>query len=154
VASYPTAQTFFLAVKKFYEQTRDDQSKWHSVPYPQTIASSQFMGLNKRNASDSQRIGWASAPTETFLASFDVLYPAQQRMQQTIALLQTVEAIRMYGVGSDGALPNSLDILPVPAPVDPLTGKLLQYELSGDKAILTGHRVPGLQYRLVIRFAK
>ncbi len=154
VESYPTAQTFFLAVKKFYEQIRDDQSKWHSVPYSQAIASSEYMSFNKRFASDSQRIGLASAPTELFLASLDAIYSAKQRIQQTIALLQAVEAIRMYGVGSDGSLPNSLDSLPVPAPVDPLTGKPLQYELSGDKAILTGHRVPGLQYRLVIRFAK
>jgi hypothetical protein len=154
VESYTTAQTFFLAVKRFYEQTRDDHSKWHSIPYAQAIASSQYTSLKNRMDTDSQRIGWASIPTEMFLASFDAIYSAQQRMQQTIALLQTVEAIRMYGAGSEGKLPNSLESLPVPAPVDPLTGKPFQYELNEGKAILTGHRVPGLQYRLVIRFAK
>ena len=154
VDGYTTAQTFFLAVKRFYEQVNDDHSKWHSIPYSQAIANSQFMSLNKRLASDSQRIGWASIPTGIFLASFDAVHTAQQRMQQTIALLQTVEAIRMYGASSEGKLPNSLENLPVPAPADPLTGKPFQYELNGDKAVLTGHRVPGLQYRLVIRFAK
>lgn len=154
VDSYTTAQTFFLAVKRFYEQTCDDNSKWHSIPYAQAIASNQYMSLKKRMATDSQRIGWASIPTEMFLASFDAIYTAQQRLQQTIALIQTVEAIRMYGASGEGKLPNSLEGLPVPAPVDPLTGKPFQYELNGDKAILTGHRVSGLQYRLVIRFAK
>ena len=154
VDSYTTAQTFFLAIKRFYEQTCDDNSKWHSIPYAQAIASNQYMSLKKRMATDSQRIGWASIPTEMFLASFDAVYSAQQRMQQTIALMQTVEAIRMYGASGEGKLPNSLESLPVPAPVDPLTGKPFQYELRGGKAILTGHRVPGLQYRLVIRFAK
>ena len=112
------------------------------------------MSLNQRMANDSQRIGWASVPTEVFLASFDAVRTAQQRMQQTIALLQTVEAIRMYGASSESKLPRSLENLPVPAPADPLTGKPFQYELNGDKAILTGHRSSGLQYRLVIRFAK
>jgi len=154
VGSYTTAQTFFLAVKRFYEQASDEYAKWRSVPYAQAIASSQYMSINKRLASDSQRIGWATVPTEMFLASFDAIPIAQQRMQQTIALLQTVEAIRMYGASSEGKLPNSLENLPVPAPVDPLTGKPFQYELNGDKAILTGHRAAGLQYRLVIRFAK
>ncbi len=71
-----------------------------------------------------------------------------------IALLQTVEAIRMYGAAHDGQLPKTLDQLSVPAPQDPFTGKPLEYEYDQDHAVLTGHKVPSMLYRLVLRFAK
>ena len=38
-------------------------------------------------------------------------------------------------------------------PVDPFTGEPLRYELLDGKAVLNGHPMPGIQYRLVIRFA-
>jgi hypothetical protein len=153
VEGYTTAQTFFLAVKRFYEQTRDDQVKWNNVPFAQASANSQYKSLGDGMRDDSQRIGWCSVPTTTILASFGAVRSAQNRTQQTIAILQTLEAIRMHGAQSGGRLPDSLQSLSVPVPADPFTGKPLLYELSGDKAILTGHRMPGLQYRIVLRFA-
>ena len=71
-----------------------------------------------------------------------------------IALVQTVEAIRMYGADHGGKLPATLDELSVPAAMEPFTGKPLDYEFHGDYAVLTGHQLPGLRYRLVLRFAK
>ncbi len=153
VESYTTAQTFFLAVKRFYEQTRDDQVKWNNVPFAQASANSQYKSLDDDMKADSQRIGWCSVPTTTFLASFSAVRSAQHRTQQAVTMPQTVEAIRMHGAQSGGKLPESLQSLSVPAPADPFTGKPLLYELSGDKAILTGHRMPGIQYRIVLRFA-
>ena len=66
---------------------------------------------------------------------------------------RTVEAIRAYGAAHDGKLPPSLDDLPLPAPPEPFTGKPLDYQYRGKVAVLTGHDMPGLRYRLVIRFA-
>ncbi len=51
-------------------------------------------------------------------------------------------------------LPATLDELPVPAAMEPFTGKPLDYEFHGDYAVLNGHQLPGLRYRLVLRFAK
>ncbi len=153
VESYTTAQTFFLAVKRFHEQTRDDQVKWNNVPFAQASANSQYKNLDEGMRADSQRIGWCSVPTVTFLASFGAVRTAQNRTQQTISMLQTVEAIRIYGAQNGGKLPDSLQSLSLPVPADPFTGKPIAYELSGDKAILTGHRMPGIQYRVVLRFA-
>jgi len=153
VDSYTTAQTFFLAVKRFYEQTRDNQVKWNNVPFAQASVNSQYKSLDEGMRADSQRIGWCSVPTTTFLASFSAVRTAQSRTQQTITMLQTVEAIRMHGAQSGGKLPDSLQSLSIPVPADPFTGKPLLYELSGDKAIITGHRMPGIQYRIVLRFA-
>lgn len=153
VDSYSTAQTFFLAMKRFYEQTRDDQVKWNSIPFAQASANSQYKSLDEGMRADSQRIGWCSVPTTMFLASFSAVRTAESRTQQTITMLQTVEAIRMHGAQSGGKLPASLQSLSIPVPADPFTGKPLLYELSGDKAILTGHRMPGIQYRVILRFA-
>ena len=153
VESFSTSQAFFLALKRFYEQTQDDQVKWNNIPFAQASSNSQYKSLVEGMRADRQRIGWCSVPTTMFLASFSAVRTAQNRTQQTIAMLQTVEAIRMYGAQSGSKLPDSLQSLSVPAPADPFTGKPLLYELSGDKAVLTGHRMPGIQYRLVIRFA-
>jgi hypothetical protein len=154
VESYCTAQVFFLAVKRYYENTRDDHFKWNFTPISQAIANDEFRNLDGRMKSDSQRLGWASIPTTTFLASITAARQPTMRVQQSIAFLQTVEAIRMYGANNAGKLPESLESLPVPAPADPFTGKPLTYERSGDKATLTGYPLTGMQYRVVVRFVK
>ncbi len=152
VASYSTAQTYFLAMKRYCEQARDEHFKWSAVPFADAMANRQFKGLEERTAADGARIGWATLPTTTFLPAFGAVRSAQQRTQQSIAMLQTIEAIRMFGATNGGKLPSSLESLSVPAPMDPATGKQFMYELSGDKAVLTGHRFPGLQRRIVVRF--
>lgn len=154
VESYCTAQVFFLAVKRFYELTRDDQFKWNFVPIAQAIANSEVKNLDENMRLESLRLGWASIPTTTFLSSIGIAREASMRGQQSIAFLQTVESIRMYGALHSGKLPDSLDSLPVPAPADPFTGKPITYEQTGDKAILTGYPLTGMQYRIVVQFAK
>ena len=104
-----------------------------------------FKSVDSRTQMECDRIGWASMPVNTFLPAINAARSAQQRMQSQIAMLQTVEAIRLYGAENGGKLPASLANLPVPAPVDPATGKPFLYEVSGDKAVLTGYRFPGLQ---------
>jgi hypothetical protein len=154
VESYCTAQVFFLAVKRFYEMTRDDYFKWNFMPISQAIANSEFKDLDGNMKSESQRLGWASIPTTTFLASIGQARQATMRAQQSIAFLQTVEAIRMYGASNSGKLPESLESLPVPAPTDPFTGKPITYDRNGDKAILTGYPLTGYQFRIIVQFAK
>ena len=60
----------------------------------------------------------------------------------------------MHAAAHDGSLPGSLNELAVPAPIEPFTGKPIQYKLDGEKAILTGHELPGLQYKLVVQVAE
>ncbi len=154
VARYPTAQSFFLALKRYSEQSQDEHFKWYSIPYPDCLANSQYKKLDERTKSDCERIGWSSLPIFYFLPATQAARAAQQRTSQSIAMLQTVEAIRIHGAANGGKLPSSLENLIVPVPADPFTGKPLMYERNGDKAILTGHRMPGLQNRIVLRFAE
>ena len=56
------------------------------------------------------------------------------RTDRTIALLRTVEALRLYGANHDGRLPEKLsDITEVPIPLDPLNGQPFGYQgVSGN----------------------
>src|SRR5262249_54652609 len=54
---------------------------------------------------------------------------AQGRLEQQIALLRHVEALRLYAAENGGTLPAKLSDVPVPLPDDPFTGKPFPYEL-------------------------
>ena len=56
---------------------------------------------------------------------------AQGRLEQRIALLRHVEALRLYAAEHDGTLPAKLSDIAVPLPVDPFTGKPFRYEVEG-----------------------
>lgn len=154
VDAYPIAQVVFLAAVRYYDRRRDDSFKWTHLPFWQAYASDARRGADDAMRAASERYGWCTAPTSVLLSSFMVSRAAEARCEQTIALIQTVEAIRMYGAAHDGKLPRSLDELPVPAPVEPFTGKPIDYECFGSRAVLDGHALPGLRYRLVLRPAE
>lgn len=153
VEAYPTAQAVFLAITRFYDSARDDVFKWAHLPYWQVrgvIDSPHFEEAFRQKA---DRAGWSSVPTQAILPGVMAVQRAVARNQQKLALVQTVEAIRMYGAAHEGQLPRSLDDLPVPAPMEPFTGKPIDYEFHGEYAILNGHEMPGMRYKLILRFA-
>jgi hypothetical protein len=63
---------------------------------------------------------------------------AQARIDQRIALLRHVEALRMHAAEHSGALPAKLPDVAVPLPVDPFTGKPFAYELIAQTAHIRG----------------
>ena len=65
--------------------------------------------------------------------------PAQTRLDQRIALLRHVEALRLYAAEHNGALPAQLSDFSVPLPDDPFTGKPFRYELDGATAHFRGN---------------
>jgi len=152
VEAYPTAQVVALAAVRFYDQCRDDTFKWTHLPYWQSRETGRRVDDAMR--ATSKQYGLCTAPAMLLLPAIRAACTAGARCDQTIALLQTVEAIRMYGAAHNGKLPRSLDELPVPAPVEPFTGKPIDYECFGSRAVLSGHSLPGLRYRLVLRLAK
>ena len=84
---------------------------------------------------------------------------AQGRLEQRIALLRHVEALRLYAAAHDGKLPAKLSDCPVPLPVDPFTGQPFRYELDGTTAHLRGSppasaaKIPAynIHYQITIR---
>jgi hypothetical protein len=78
----------------------------------------------------------------------------QRRLEQRVALLRCVEALRLYAAAHDGRLPAALAGVGVPLPVDPLTGKPFAYELDGATARLrAAGKGPGseVRYKITIR---
>lgn len=153
VEAYPTAQVVFLAMVRYYDSARDDYFKWISIPYWQAreyIENPRFTELAKLKA---DRVGWSSVPSQLLLPAILAVQGAVARHEQKIVLLQTVEAIRMYGASHAGKLPEKLVDLPVPVPMEPYTGKPMDYEYHGQHAVLIGHKTAGLRYRLILRFA-
>jgi hypothetical protein len=64
-------------------------------------------------------------------------------LDQRIAILRCVEALRFYAAEHKGALPTSLSEIPVPLSDDPFTGKPFGYEVTGNTAHLRGQPPAG-----------
>lgn len=154
VDAYPTAQVVFLAVVRYYDEARDDNFKWSHLPYWQAEAKNRRRGFDELMQVKPDRVGWSAAPALLLLPATMAARTAVARIEQQLALVQTVEAIRMYGAAHGGKLPATLDDLPVPAPLEPCTGKPLDYQCHGKYAMLNGHDMPSIRYRLVLRFAE
>jgi hypothetical protein len=126
VAAFLSAtQVVLLDGKRDYEIRRDERLKLLSVPLWKDAAVAG---------------GEVNPSTESLLA--DLLprvaecRPSQGRLDQRVALLRQVEALRLFAAAHDGRLPAGLTEIGVPAPDDPFTGKPFVYELSGARALL------------------
>jgi hypothetical protein len=73
-----------------------------------------------------------------FLPDFLRLHRAQGRLEQRIALLRHVEALRLYAAEHEGKLPAALSDVPVPLPADSFSGKPFRYQVDGGTAQLCG----------------
>jgi hypothetical protein len=63
---------------------------------------------------------------------------AHVRLEQRLALLRTVEAIRLAAAKNGGKLPAGLSEVGVPVPIDPVSGKPFEYRVEGLTAVLSG----------------
>lgn len=72
----------------------------------------------------------------------------QAVLEQRIAVLRHVEALRMYAAANAGKLPSAMADVGVPLPADPLTGKPFGYEVKGAVATLSA---PGVRVEVVVK---
>ena len=147
----PTAQVVFLAMRRFYDASNDELAKWEATPY--WIAAPKLAAARDKIEADAKRIGPATAPA-TGMGSV-MLGPrsAFARCEQQLAILQTVEALRLHAA-IRGGLPESLAELPVPAPLDPATGRPIAYSVTGNRALLEpGQTSAGWRYRIIVHLA-
>jgi hypothetical protein len=70
---------------------------------------------------------------------------AQTRLEQRLAMLRIVEALRWYAAENDGRFPQKLANFKEPLPVDPMTGKPFKYESDGKTAHLRGTPPKGME---------
>ncbi len=96
---------------------------------------------------------------DSLLPSLHRVRRAQGLLEQRLALLRHVEALRLYAADHGGRLPEKLSDVAVPLPVDPFTGKPFRYERLDGVGHLRGNAPKGnednaaynLHYEVIIR---
>lgn len=144
VEALPVTQTVLLAVRRSYEHLRDELFKRAYAAYPE----SQRFDFDKSRIALKTKYGLIIELSEFYLPGLTSIMSARARLQQLLALLQTIESLRDYMAGNGGRLPAELNQLRLPAPHDPVTGQPFDYRLQTDRAILSGAQVGTLKYQL------
>jgi hypothetical protein len=122
IEAMPAPQAVLIYQKQQYLEISDSMFKWFALAYHQ---SRPHLEHAQKRIFEQQRDKGVKANL------FTILLPAlnrvaflQTRLDRHIALLRTVEAIRMYAADHSRQLPGSLDdINAVPIPFDPVTGE-------------------------------
>ena len=143
---YSATQTVFLAMVKYHAIVMDEATVGFYLP-PWSTERPQAEAVQKRWRKE---LGWIADISEALVPATRQISSALTRTKQHLSLWQTVEAIRMTASGNDGKLPSSLDDFIVPAPLDPVSGRPFEYGADGQTATITGQRVSGLRWRLVV----
>jgi hypothetical protein len=118
-----------------FEIRRDRQMKLMMLPFWQFESMNPDRPGVKHERDDSLFGG--------LVASFWKVRTAHARLEQRIALLRCVEALRLYAAAHDRKLPASLADAPVPVPLDPVSGGSFTYTLQGGAASLHGRAPAG-----------
>jgi hypothetical protein len=133
---FPAEQVILLDEKREYEVRRDEVMKLMNFP----IWQAEALTAQTKPAKDKE-----PALFDFFVPALQKVRIAQGRLEQRIALLRHVEALRLYAAEHEGKLPEKLSDIPVPLPVDPFTGKPFRYQLDGTTAHLRGTPPRGLE---------
>lgn len=115
-----------------YEILRDELFKWSNVPLYQAregLASTEKMIAQSRKDFILGPLG---------VATTGKVQAAKARLDQRVAYLRTIEAIRLHAYQNNGQLPQNLSEIKLPMPLDPVTGQHFIYSVQGDVATLTG----------------
>jgi hypothetical protein len=127
VAHFSADQVILLDERREHEVRRDDQLKLMKLPFWQI---DEAMRKVKRRL--------APCLLDFALPSLMKVRQAQSRLEQRVALLRHVEALRLHAAAHDGRLPEKLADVSVPLPDDPFTGKPFLYKLEGQTAHIRG----------------
>lgn len=142
----PVTQVVFLAMRRLYEQVRDESFKIQYLPSPQRASFSPYQAEKAAN----DKYGWINALSNFFLPAVQAAGSARDRLQQHLALLQTIEALRDHMAAHDGRLPEKLSELRLPAPNDPVIQHPFEYVYEEGQAKLSGAAVSVIKYELVL----
>jgi hypothetical protein len=128
VKAFPPAQVILLDEKRDYEIRRDEGLKLLGLAPWQIDAL--LAGENSPPGSDGLFVD--------LLPHIVEVRRAQGRLEQRIALVRHVEALRLYVAEHDGKLPEKLSDVPMPLPSDPFTGKPFDCTIESATAHLRG----------------
>jgi hypothetical protein len=127
IEAMPAVQAVLIYQKQEYQEMLDSMFKWFAVPYYQ---AQPYLEEGEERFGDHHRAKGIKANLfTTLLPALSRIAFLQARLDRNIALLRTIEAIRMFAADHSGRLPGSLaEITSVPIPADPVTGKDFLYK--------------------------
>jgi hypothetical protein len=134
VERFPPLQVVLVDEKLVYETERDDSLKAMQLPFWEG-APLMRRKLGRAQSKDGL---FGQGLFAEYLPALYKVRQAQARLEQRIALLRCVEAIRLYAAEHHGKLPEKLTDLTVPVPIDPHTGRPFLYSVEGDTAKVQG----------------
>jgi hypothetical protein len=133
---FPALQVVLLDERFLCEARRDAAEKVMALPFwqAQTVLNAMPPMPDKG---------------ETLYADLVPAYAKVQRaavrLEQRVALLRCVEALRLHAAAHAGKLPAALADAPVPMPVDPVTGTPFLYRFEAGVATIRGTPPPGME---------
>lgn len=140
VEAMPAAQVVLIHTIRTYEDLRDDRLKWFLVSNPEALRGAEAIPdepKDNRPRDDEQVEPESNVLAKLLLVASNDALIAAARLEREMAILRVVEALRIYGASHDGHLPQTLaDVIEVPVPLDPITGKAFEYRLEVDTATL------------------
>jgi hypothetical protein len=128
VRRFPADQVMLLDAKRELEVRFDSAMKTIKLP----VWQSEAVGNRYKPTREPALFA------DEFVPAVDQVVRSRGRLEQRIALLRHVEALRLYAAEHNGSLPTKLSDLTVPLPDDPFTGKPFRYEVIGVTAHLRG----------------
>jgi hypothetical protein len=131
---FPPEQVILLDEKLEYEVRRDEVMKTMILPAWQTEA----LAAKRQPDPKTALFGF-------LVPGIERVRRAQGRLEQRIALLRHVEALRLYAAAHQGRFPQKLAEISVPLPDDPFTGKPFRYQSDGAVAHVRGTPPPGME---------
>ncbi|MBN1591588.1 MAG: hypothetical protein JW888_18885 [Pirellulales bacterium] len=134
VDAMPVAQVVMIYTVETFEELRDEQFKWLYLPWWQAAPGMKEANRSLREESQRREIIPVAG---MLLPAIQAVKFAEARNERTIALLRTIEALRLHAASHDGRLPERLtDIAEVPIPIDPLTGRPIECKIADGVATL------------------
>ncbi len=127
IEEMPAAQAVLIYQKQEYQELLDNLYKWLALPYHQAQPHLEkgWQQFNKHQRAKGVKMNVFSI----FMPALGRISFLLVRLDRKIALLRTMEAIRMFAADHSGRLPRSLaEITSVPIPVDPVTGQDFLYK--------------------------
>jgi hypothetical protein len=133
VSAFPPAQVVALDEKRRFEVAQDECIKLLPVPVWQCAPA--------KDSGDRAEHGFLS----DLLPNISRTRQALAALEQEVAILRHVEALRLHAATHGGRLPAKLSELAAPLPSDPANGKAFVYEVSGTTAHLHAALIPGVR---------
>ena len=141
VRLFPADQVILLDEKRALVVRVDEVMKTINLP----LWHAEVVGNSYKRIKELRGPRVPALIADEFVPAVDQVVRARARLDQRIALLRHVEALRLYAAEHNATLPAKLSDVTVPLPDDPITGEPFRYEVTGATAHLRGSPPSGME---------